>query len=99
MGTNIFFLQNKLPNVTIISGGATGADALGEQFAKENNLELIVVPANWEKYGRAAGPRRNAEMAEMADALIAFWDGKSRGTKNMIETAEKKGLLVRVVNY
>ena len=66
----LFFLQNKLPNVTIISGGATGADALGEQFAKENNLELIVVPANWEKYGRAAGPRRNAEMAEMADALI-----------------------------
>ena len=94
-----FFLQNKLPNVTIISGGATGADALGEQFAKENNLELVVVPADWEKYGRAAGPRRNAEMAEMADALIAFWDGKSRGTKNMIETAEKKGLLVRVVNY
>lgn len=99
MGTNIFFLQNKLPNVTIISGGATGADALGEQFAKANNLELIVVPANWEKYGRAAGPKRNAEMAEMIDALIAFWDGKSRGTKNMIETAEKKGLLVRVVNY
>lgn len=94
-----YFLQNKLPNVVIISGGATGADSLGEQYAKEMGLELIVKPADWEQYGKSAGPRRNREMAEIADGLIAFWDGKSRGTKNMIETATQMGLLVRVITY
>ena len=57
------------------------------------------MPADWEKYGRSAGPKRNAQMAEIANALIAFWDGQSRGTKNMIETAKQKGLIVKVVNY
>lgn len=80
----------------VVSGGAQGADHLGEIYAAENNIPVKVFPANWDKHGRSAGPIRNGEMAEYADALIAIWDGKSRGTKNMIEQATEKGLQVYV---
>ena len=59
----------------------------------------LLHPADWNRLGRAAGPIRNEEMAEVSDALIAFWDGKSRGTKSMIEIARRKGLQVAVVRY
>lgn len=85
--------------ITIISGGASGADALGEKYAKERGYSLRLFPAQWEKYGRQAGPMRNREMADNADALIAYWDGKSRGTKNMIEEAKKRGLKVAIKQY
>lgn len=96
-----YFLQNKMKEgrVVIVSGHASGADALGERYAQERHLSLEAHPADWNKHGRAAGPIRNAEMAEVADALIAFWDGVSRGTKNMIDTAKSKGLKVAVVRY
>lgn len=81
---------------TVVSGGAKGVDALGERYAESADVPLHIYPADWEKNGRAAGPIRNRKMAENADALIAIWDGKSRGTKNMIETATKLGLLVYV---
>lgn len=81
---------------TVVSGGAKGADTLGEQYASNMNIALNVYPADWQKNGRAAGPIRNRKMAENAEALIAIWDGKSRGTKNMIETAIKLGLAVYV---
>lgn len=68
----------------IVSGRASGADKLGERYAREHNIPVKAFPANWEVYGRAAGPIRNKKMALYADALIAFWDGESRGTKNMI---------------
>ena len=80
----------------VVSGGATGVDALGERFAKERDLPLEIFMPDWDKHGKAAGPIRNREMAKNADALIALWDGQSRGTKNMIETAQKIGLLVYV---
>lgn len=86
----------QFPIATVVSGGAKGVDALGEKYAVEHNVKLNIYEADWETHGRAAGPIRNRKMAENADALIAIWDGKSRGTKNMIETAEKKGLLVYV---
>ena len=73
----------------VVSGGAKGADALGEKFATENNLQVKIFPADWKRYGRAAGPKRNKEMAEYADGLIAIWDGSSKGTKNMIREMEK----------
>ena len=78
--------------VAIVSGGARGADKLGEKYAKEHNLELHIYEANWSKYGRGAGFVRNEEMADNADMLLAFWDGKSNGTKHMIRTARKAGL-------
>ena len=85
--------------IVVISGGASGADALGEKYARERGYSLRQFPAKWELYGKRAGPMRNREMADNADALIAYWDGKSRGTKNMIEEATKRGLKVSVKNY
>lgn len=86
-------------NIIIISGGARGADTLGEKYAQDEGFSLEVFPANWNKFGKSAGFRRNEQMAEVADALIAFWDGKSHGTKHMIEIMENKNLLVKIVNY
>lgn len=87
------------PDSTIISGGARGADAIGERYAKEIGLSLVRYPADWNKYGRSAGYIRNEEMARNADALIAFWDGSSRGTQHMINLAHKYKLRVVVVRF
>lgn len=76
--------------ICILSGKATGADSLGERYAHENGFQVLSFPANWNLYGRQAGVKRNAEMANEANALIAFWDGESHGTKHMIEIATKK---------
>ena len=80
----------------VISGTAQGADVLGEQWAKSHGLEIERYPADWAEHGRAAGPIRNRLMAENADALIAIWDGTSRGTKNMFETARDRGLRIHI---
>ena len=90
---------NKDNLIIILSGKAKGADSLGEKLAKEIGWKILEYPADWDKNGKSAGYIRNIEMAKNADALIGFWDGKSRGTKHMIDTAEKYGLLVRVVKY
>lgn len=76
----------------VVSGGAFGIDMLGEKWAAENNIPIKQFRPDWKKYGRSAGPIRNKEMAKYADALIAIWDKKSKGTKNMILTmrSEKK---------
>lgn len=86
-------------SIEIVSGGAKGADALGERYAREKGYSLCVFPADWAQYGRKAGPIRNRQMAEYADALLAFWDGISAGTKNMIEEAQKQGLKVGIRKY
>ena len=90
-------------NVTIISGAAKGADQLGERFARKYRYNLKYFPAQWDMYGKSAGPIRNRKMAEYAaeerGVLFAFWDGKSRGTKSMIDLAKKSGLEVHVVRY
>lgn len=80
----------------VISGGAPGVDTLAVQYAKEWIIPLEVYFADWGKHGKSAGPIRNRQMAGVADALIAIWDGHSRGTKNMIEEATKRGLKVYV---
>jgi hypothetical protein len=80
----------------IVSGMAPGVDTLAIQYATENNLPLAEFHADWKKFGKAAGPIRNRVMAEHGEALIAIWDGESRGTKNMIEEATKRGLKVYV---
>lgn len=86
----------QFPISTVVCGGASGVDTLGEQYGLRMNLQINYYYPDWETHGRAAGPIRNRKMAENAEALIALWDGKSRGTKNMIETATKLGLLVYV---
>lgn len=81
----------------IVSGHASGVDSLGERYANEHEIELKVFPADWNKYGKSAGPIRNRQMAEYADVLILFWDGESRGSKNMLETAKKFNLEIHEV--
>ena len=85
--------------VEIVSGTAAGADILGERYAQEKGYEVKKFPAQWDLYGKSAGYKRNQQMAEYADGLIAFWDGKSKGTKHMIDIANKMGLKVRVIRY
>lgn len=74
----------------IVCGCARGADTLGKRYAIENNIKVVEFPAKWDMYGKSAGYIRNEEMSKYADGLIAFWDGKSKGTKNMIELMAKK---------
>lgn len=93
-----YFLQDQ-DNITIISGGARGADDLGERYAEQKGYEIDRFPANWGKYGKGAGHIRNKQMAEHADGLMLFWDGKSRGSKNMLEIAKNLGLKVRIISY
>lgn len=91
--------------IKIISGKAKGADTLGERFAKEFGLEIKEFPADWNRLGKRAGYIRNTEMAKFAmgdenyGVLIAFWDGKSKGTKHMIDLAEKYGLEIHIVRF
>ena len=88
----------KTHQIEVLSGCCRGADILGQEYARKNGFSIWYMPANW-RDGKSAGPQRNQLMAENADALIAFWDGRSRGTKNMIEIAKKLKLLIRVKMY
>ena len=89
--------KNKITKV--ISGTAHGADKFGEKYAIENGIEVIKFPADWDQYGMSAGPRRNKEMAQNADALLAIWDGSSRGTESMISYARKNGLKTMIYYF
>lgn len=80
----------------ILSGGARGVDTLAIRYAKENDIPYKIYKADWNKYGKSAGPIRNKEMINNADALIAIWDGKSRGTADIIRRARRKGIRVFV---
>lgn len=73
----------------IVSGLAKGPDRAGKRWAEENGVNLALFPANWKGEGRAAGHLRNYRMAKYGDALLAFWDGKSRGTKGMLDEMRK----------
>lgn len=86
-------------SVSLVSGMAKGADNMGYMFAYEQGITCHKFPADWNKYGKAAGFRRNQEMADFSDGLVAFWDGKSRGTKHMIETMAKQNKWIMVVRY
>ena len=85
--------------IEIVSGTANGADKLGEKYANEKGYLIKQFPADWGKYGKSAGYKRNEEMAKYADALIAFWDSKSKGTKYMIDLAKRYELKLKVVNF
>lgn len=81
--------------------GPGGVDQAGELWARRNGMEVLVVRAEWERYGRRAGMIRNGVMAEigglLGGRLLAIWDGRSRGTRNMVEQARAKGLEVEVI--
>lgn len=92
------FFINKAPTA-IISGMARGADCWGVQYAREHGIPVLEFPANWRVLGKRAGMMRNLQMLEVADAVVAFWDGKSKGTHHMIRETQKRGLPLRVVQY
>ncbi len=74
--------------LVFVSGNCRGADSLGEKYAAENSFNLELYPADWNRFGKRAGPLRNKYMVEISDYIICFWDGKSRGTKSVIDFAQ-----------
>ena len=93
------FEQEVSPITEIVSGGAKGADGYGKVYALENQIKLTVMKADWDRYGKPAGMIRNAEMADYGDCLLAFWDGESSGTKNMIEQMRKRRKPLQIIDY
>lgn len=96
------------PPLEIVSGGQVstnakgeswGADYLGERYAMEHNIPVKSFPADWDKYGISAGPFRNGQMAEYSTDCIVFWDGKSKGSRNMINHARRNKLNLTIINY
>jgi hypothetical protein len=89
--------------ITVVCGMAKGADTLGEKYAKKRGFDIAYFPAGWNKYGKKAGYLRNQQMLDYArgteGACIAFWDGKSRGTKNMIDLCNKYDLRLHISRY
>ena len=83
----------------VISGGAKGADALAERYAKEKDIEFIKFLPDWNIHGKAAGPIRNELIIKTCDRVVAFWDGKSPGTRSSIELAKKYRKRYRIVGY
>ncbi|NLB34902.1 MAG: DUF2493 domain-containing protein [Elusimicrobia bacterium] len=93
------FIEELSPvgKLRIFSGGARGADRMGELYARENFVPLKIFKADWDTHGRSAGPIRNRKMVENADAAIFFWDGSSRGTADCISCVQKKKLPIKLV--
>lgn len=89
---------NSVP-IEIVSGTAKGADKLGEQYARELGIPIKRFPADWNTHGKGAGHIRNKEMANYGDQLIAFWDGDSKGTKQMIEYCKSIGLPTKIITF
>ena len=99
MCSRLDVLLSQRSEVVIISGAARGADALGERYAELRGLPVERFPADWARYGRAAGYRRNEVMAAVADAVVVFWDGRSPGTGHMVDIAQSRGLPLWVVRF
>lgn len=91
-------LLSQKANVVIVSGTAKGADKLGEQYAQEHNLGLVQIPADW-TIGKSAGYIRNVKMANITNAVVVFWDGKSSESKHMIDISKSKDLPIRIIRY
>ncbi len=100
-GLEIENLEEYLPKETteIISGGAKGIDACARNYAKSHGIKLTEILPEYEKFGRAAPLKRNDLIIERADVILAFWDGKSRGTRYVIETCQKPANAVRAYHY
>jgi hypothetical protein len=86
-------------SVVIVTGGAKGAETLGERYAGERGFAVKQFLADWETYGRGAKVIRNTRMVEAADCAVFFWDGKSKAVAELIEKAEARGIPVEVVRF
>ena len=91
-GIQAFITFLGIKNITeVVCGMAPGIDSAGKQWAEDNGIHVEPFPAEWDTYGKAAGPIRNKQMAEYADELLIIWNGKSPGSANMKATMEKLG--------
>lgn len=90
---------SKMDISLIVSGGAIGADTLGERYAKENNIETKIFLPDWKTHGKSAGFIRNTDIINESEIIVAFWDGVSKGTKDSIDKANKLEKQVIIVNY
>ena len=81
----------------VITGGARGADRLGYRWAWKHQVQHQLFRANWERFGKSAGVRRNHQMAQAGDVLVAFWDGRSPGTAHMVQCMRQLGKPVVVI--
>lgn len=89
---------NSIPSIKIIiSGGASGADKLSEVYADSKSIETLIIKPDWKRYSRGAGAVRNTEIVENADYVVAFWDGKSKGTLDSINKCKKKNIKLKIV--
>lgn len=88
-----------LTTVEIVSGGARGADRLARKWAEDNGVTYKEYPAEWDHYGKRAGMVRNLEIVARADTVLAFWDGKSTGTKDTINKAVRAKKPVIIVPF
>ncbi len=97
-GLQVEHLEDYIPaGVTeIVSGGARGVDACAKSYALHHGLKLTEFLPEYSRYGRGAPLRRNITIIEYADLVLAFWDGKSRGTKFVIDNCEKRNIPVAV---
>lgn len=92
-------LEEEYEISTIVSGGARGADSMGENYADRNGIDKIIFRPDWNKYGKAAGFIRNEDIIKNCDVCVAFWDGGSHGTKHDIDLCEKYNKKCYIVNY
>ena len=83
----------------IVSGGAAGADSLGEKWANENHVKTLIHRPDWDHYGKRAGFIRNELIVADSDLIIAFWDGMSRGSEHSINLAKKEGKEVKIIYF
>ncbi len=96
---NSLITDEKYEVAKIVSGGAEGADKLGKKYAYDHSYEYLEFPADWEKFGKAAGYIRNKQIVESSDVILAFWDGKSKGTKHSIDIAHSMDKPVYVMYF
>ena len=103
---NLQLFNNQLANIRqvhniiqIISGGAKGADTFGANYARQNNIPLLEFIPDWNTYGKSAGFRRNVDIITACTACLAFWDGKSKGTKHSIDLARQQCKPLCICHY
>jgi len=92
-------ILSRQSEIEIVSGTAKGVDKFGERYATERGYSIKRFPANWGRYGKQGGMIRNEDMAEYSDALILFWNGKSKGSQYMLKIGNEIGLKIRVIYY
>ena len=90
---------SKIEITLVVSGGAKGADSLGEEYANANNIPTKIFLPDWDKYGKSAGMLRNSDIINEAEIIVAFWDGESKGCKDAIAKANKLNKKVLIISF